>query len=471
MGMESAFRLLGILIIALITVYTLFKDDKTKIAWLAFIGSFDYFAVQIGVVWEPGKIVGFALLLFVLTRWREYLRPLALSNLQILAFYFAYVVAITLFQAQTWPQSEYLPDAFLYNEGRFLVQFSRILIGLAVICVAWQACSTEGSIRFIVRATVFAAFVLAAYAIYQIAALKLGLPTNSITRSGGSEASSDVVVSVIGNRYVERAYSLAGEPKALAAVLSLAIVLLILLPAKYIFPRHSRTFAVIALAFTVPAFVLTYSTAGYIMIAIGMAFVGVSLFFFGYRRRSMRILIAAPLLLVVASVVLGGTSEVSVEEVAEDRLMNRVEGGAGLTYADRSIIETWSSRPDLLILGAGLGGSSFYVRQYSKKYAGFTAAPRGVLGRIGDTGLVGLALWILAVGLLYVRCMKIRFRTTSVESMAVLVFCSYSLIMVVTFSTWYVEWLLYGTMAGLSARTVRSQWPEVSEVDRANSYS
>lgn len=450
MAGESLFRIAGIAVIVLITLFTLFKDDRYRVAWLAFIGAFDYFAIKMGVVWEPGKIVGFGLLILVLFHWKRYSAPLKSSGLKLLAPFFVYVVLMTLYQAQSWPQSEYLPDSFLYNEGRFLVQFSRIIIGVAAALVVWRACVSEGNIRFIVRAVVLSCGFLAAYGLYQVLAPQYGLPMTGITRGGGIDVSTNVRT-VIGREYIGRAYSFAGEPKGLAAILSLGILLLISLPHKYLFPAWGVRLGVPLLGLMFAAFLLTFSSAGYIMFLLGTVSVPVLLIYFRYPAHFAKVVAFAPVLAIVGSLLLTSVAGVRLGEVAEERVSKRVQSESALTYADKGIIQTWKDRPDLLVLGAGLGGSSFYVRQYSDAYAGFTAAPRGLLGRIGDAGLIGFALWITSVSVLFLRCMKYRHVSPRTDSLAVLVLCGYGILMVFTIATWFIEWLLYGIMAGIAS--------------------
>ena len=455
-----------VLIIVVVTFATALRSDKDKVWWLCFIGAFDYFAIRIGVVWEPGKIVGLALLILVLTHWGRYSGPLRSSGLKMFSLYFSYAVAMTLFQAQSWPYSEHLPDAFLYNEGRYLVQFSRIIMGLATALVVWRACYCEGNIRFIVRAAVAGSLVLAGYGLYQVFASQYGLPTTGITRGGGIAVSS-YVHSSIGGNYVQRAYSFAGEPKGLAAILSLGMLLLAVLPHKYIFPKLGVWIGAPALVLISVVFAMTYSSAGYIMLIVGFTMVGVLLLLYGFKGTSLRALGALPLIVAMTSIILGAAIEVDFEEVIGARITDRVTSESALTYADRSIVQTWRDRPDLLALGAGLGGSSFYVRQYSDEYAGFAAAPRGILGRVGDVGLLGIGIWALTVYLLFSRAMRYRHVAAEPDSVAVLVVCSYCVLMVLTVSTWFVEWLLYGVLTGVASVTRPVTPPKVSATTHA----
>jgi hypothetical protein len=144
----------------------------------------------------------------------------------------------------------------------------------------------------------------------------------------------------------------------------------------------------------------------------------------------------------------------SVSSIFETRVETRLDSDGMFTYAESSIVKFWEDQPYFAITGVGLGGSTFYVREYdTASYFGYIAAPRGIIGFVSDRGIVGLLLFLSAL----IKASRPLFAVAASKSpnrqvyRGILVICSVSTVMMFTAGQWHDEWLTVGLICAGAA--------------------
>jgi O-antigen ligase len=111
----------------------------------------------------------------------------------------------------------------------------------------------------------------------------------------------------------------------------------------------------------------------------------------------------------------------------------------------------------MLLSGMGLGGSSFYLREYTDKYSGFTAAPRGVIGLLADRGIVGFLLLVVPLGMTFAGLLgTVRGRPDRQLLIPSAIYITHGIIQWFTTTHWHLPWVVVGTLTGLS-RALRAE--------------
>ena len=445
--MEPQIRTLGLIISALAAIYALKRRGDMPALIFAALGPMVYFSQHVGFVLTPGKLIGLIYLAFIVVN-TKYLQILKNKYLRPFLVYYVYVIFLTLIMAFFWPENSAQAHNILYGSVmRGLVQIIQVFIGLAIVLMVIGAMTSTNSLYRMQITMLVTAACISIYGIYVWFAQKYGLPYNPITRRGGEEdLSYKLITTRINGIKTVRAYSLTGEPKGLAIDAASGVMLAYFTSAckEPIFRFvGGRVFLITLFLITL---YLTYSTAGYlIMPTIFLVGLAAQLYARQVKKGVIPRFFIFGFLAVTGSYILQFDLISTVFGVFEERVENRIGENGLYTFAEAAIVEFWWQKPQFVISGAGLGGSSFYIREFNtESYAGRVAAPRGIYGFIGDRGIIGLVLFYYAlskpVGILF-RASRMQLKGRHIY-LGMLVICLVFGILLLTRAPWYVEWLL-----------------------------
>lgn len=470
---EYHIRTIGLLITFAATLYSLKKRDDLPVFVFVIFGPLSYFSQNMGLVLSPAKLMSLMFLIHILMKPRKlsYLRNVHLRRF---IRYYTYTVFLTLLMAIFWPDYNPVSQGFFYgNTMRGFVQIFQVVLGLAIVIVIISG------LKFIyllyrVQLTLLGSMTaIAFYGIYVWFAQNLGLPFNSITRQGGLTGgySDHVISTVIGGVQKIRAYSFTGEPKALAVNACFGIVLSLFTPANKTRIRSGIKWKIVLIPLFLITLYLTYSTAGYLILPM-ILIAALTILTITDKLTHRLALNFGLVFLLGAGIMLVKQDSITTEltETFDHRIQFRLEDQGFFTYAEESMALFWSDNPLFCLTGVGLGGSSFYVREYDTlSYSGYLAAPRGIIGFIGDKGIIGLWLFFMAL----FKTAKIIYRAASSSSphrqvyRGILIVCTVNFILMLTYSLWYVEWLTVG-LACASATIAEKEFvntpPPVSRI-------
>lgn len=354
--------------------------------------------VTAGVVWRLDRLAPLVMI-GRLPRRRS-------GELEALAPFALYAVFATLVYSQFW----HVPDhvSLVYGELRFLVQLIN-LAGLVVCAIAVSRSFLRGyAVRDLAQVIWWVTAINVLVVMYQYVALIVpSLPQIGISRS----YYEDVQVAAFSFREISifRPGALAGEPKALAAIMVLYLVTW-LSGADFgkrgpINPTNSRWLAVVALI----VILLTFSTTA--LVTLTSAVIGVRIVNTRRRgnRRTMRrlALIVFIMFLAIFSVALWFPSGVDMlTERYIGRLQSFTENQKGLDYI---ALMAWSESLFRIVFGTGLGGISFDMMPYIDPYWTLAYAPNiGVVTVLCDLGLFGLCLLLVPLLLFILRSRKMQ---------------------------------------------------------------
>ena len=140
----------------------------------------------------------------------------------------------------------------------------------------------------------------------------------------------------------------------------------------------------------------TLSTAGYLVLPmVVLTAIAVQVRIGRVAQDVVMRFVAMAIILVPVSYFSGYDISGRLSAVYETRVESRIGEEGMFTYAETAMVKFWADQPVFAITGVGLGGSSFYIREYdTESYGGFTAAPRGIIGFISDKGIIGLFLFL-----------------------------------------------------------------------------
>ena len=448
--MEPLIRLAGLVLALLIILYALYRKGDAPVLAFVMLAPLSYFAINVGVVLTPAKLMGIVFLLTVLFGG-GYLRRMNNRYLSYFLAYYIYTIFLTLVMTLFWPEQNFAKQGFLYgNTMRGLVSIAQVFMGLAIVIMILDRVTSAHSLLRVQVTMLLSMALISIYGLYVWLAQRINLPFNPIVRQGGLSAEiGRRITTVIDGEYVVRAYSLTGEPKSLSINADLGIVLSVFTMAvrDRIFRWFGGQTGLLVLFFA--TLYLTLSTAGYIVLPI-VSLVAAGILVHARRlpgRTLARILALAGVLLIGA--VIGGYDILgAIGKMIDTRVTERVGSDGLFTYADVAMVKFWNDWPHYTITGVGLGGSSFYIREYdTESYTGYVAAPRGIIGFIGDKGLIGLFLFASAM----LKCLRPLTRATMgrwspnwpVYS-GILVICAISSVLMFTYALWYLEWLAVG---------------------------
>lgn len=452
--MESHIRTVVLLIVILFTIYALRRRGEMPAVIFIVFGPMAYFSQYVGVVLSPAKLIGLLFLIFVL--FDSKLMFICKNKyLQRFLSYYVYTIILTIIMGFFWPDHSAWATSFMYgNIMRGYVQIAQIFMGLAIIVMIIDSIKSVNSFYTIQFALLATMAFLSVYGVYVWFAQSTGLLYNPINRVGGAYTDlNQVIITTVDAMHVIRAYSFSGEPKSLAVDASMGIILtyFTVVWKHRIFRMFGGQIGLTALFFV--TIYLTYSTAGYLifplifMVAFGAKYYVSRITKVTITKVTQRLFFFGIILITVAFVFrLDLYNKVAV--MLGDRLVTRISQDAGMfTYAESAMFKFWADRPELILTGVGLGGSAFYIREFdTKSYEGFTAAPRGIVGFVGDRGFIGLWLFYYALAKASrVIASAARLRSSNrFIYLGVLVICLISGVLLLTKSGWYLEWLLVG---------------------------
>ncbi len=453
MGNEGNIRLFGLALVLIMGIITYRKGTHIQAALILFIGPFEYFSYYLGIVLTPAKLLGIMFLLLGLLNG-EYLKRILKSPLKEYGPYLIYAFFITLIMAPFWPDQGVAISGFMYSvSGRWLTQFLNVAVGLSlagIICIGIGY--SRNRINYI-KVIIYSCTFLSLYGIYVWFAQKNGLPFTTITRGGGSFGGREsyVIYTLIDDVRVVRAYSFSGEPKGLSIIAGLGLSLLFFTRAfKWGWQKSIVLDFLLGIVMFV-AMYLAYSTAGYLILVMG--FVAVSIVLTSIKqigKTLFRIIIFGAVVVAGSLVLQEADNSVSISRALESRVTERLDEGGLFTYAEEGMVKAWKDNPILFFTGAGLGGSTFYIREYSNKYAGYVAAARGIIGWLADIGVIGLFLFLVVVRKQFsiIRRHIMRKGDEWQSLVGLVVFGTYGLVILFTFAHWYLLWAIMGVWSG-----------------------
>lgn len=444
--MEMYFRITGLFAIGLLVVGSFshrFSRELPIILFL-FFAPFSYFGQNIGVVVEPSKLMAmlFAAYIFfnhqILNVWKY-------KYLFIFFPLYIYLLLSTVFISPMWPSGDNSQQGVMYSGVlRGYTQLIQIFLGLSIVTLFVYSIDSIDSILRSIKSIMFSLFTLCVYGLYVWTAQMTGLPFNPINRQGGGGAAGHVISESVDGIKLIRAYSFSGEPKQLASQAALGLAMLASGFRTHLYQSRNLYTVVSFLVFSGALF-LTFSTAGYLLLpAMLIVPAGIILLKGSIRRRSVLLLGAAGLLLVFAPVYFAEAYLDQLIVIFNARIFDRLSEYGLFTYAEQAVLEIWRSAPYLSVTGVGLGGSTFFIREFdAESYAGFVAAPRGVIGFIADRGLIGLTLFLVPLLICYYKMIRVA---KSVPAHAyvyyfTLVASLLHVVMLFTTGQWSDEWI------------------------------
>lgn len=468
--MESDVRTAGLATVLVFAIYALSRRREVPTLVFVMFGPLSYFSQNIGIVLTPAKLIGLVFLGFILLnpKYISYLSNRYFGNF--LAYY-VYTINLTLIMALFWPEQTVEAQGFYYgNTMRGIVQIAQVIMGLAIVIMMISGLTSAHSLFRAQFALLLSMTLISIYGLYVWFAQRTGLPFNPIIRQGGLNPELNRVIAtyVDGVRMV-RAYSVTGEPKVLAVNASFGVILTYFTAAN-----RSRLFGglrgqLVLIPLFLVTLYLTLSTAGYLILPMVLLVALMSTVSVGQlSQRTVSRLVVFGIVALLAAFFSGYDLPGLVDKVTtilEDRVESRIGADGLFTFAEAAMVKFWTDSPFFVLTGVGLGGSSFYIRLYdTESYAGFVGAPRGIIGFIGDRGLIGLLLF----GSALFKTSKVLVAAATSKSpnktiyAGVLVICLVNGVFLLTYSLWYAEWLTVGlacsaaTLAEREVRTVRT---------------
>ena len=467
--MEPIIRTTGLAITLIIALYAFNKRGDMPALIFVVLSPLVYFSQSVGIVLSPAKLLGLIFLGFLFLK-PGLIRIRKNKYLNYFKYYYIYIIYTTIVMSLFWPEALVAKQSFLYgNSMRGLVQIFQVFMGLAIVVVMMNSLTSIRSM-FRIQVTMLLSMVfLSIYGLYVWFAQRTGLPFNPITRSGGEFSELNRVINaVIDGVSSARAYSLSGEPKSLAVNTCMGVMLTYFTPAHQVSVLRGLKGEIFLTSLFLITLYLTLSTAGFIILPL-VVFVAVfTQMLVGQIDKDIIVRIFAFAILTVPVAYLGEVDLIGkVLTIFETRVESRITEDGMFTYADAAMIKFWGDSPLHTITGVGLGGSSFYVREYNTySYEGFTAAPRGMVGFIGDKGFIGLFLFLFAI---YKSSMSLiaaaRSNSPNRKIYAgILIICMVNVLLLFTYTSWGSEWL---TVALLCAGATLAQ--RESQMRRINS--
>lgn len=400
------FFLLGLLILCVRALST--NKGRLLLIFVVF-APFSYFAINLGVVLSPAKFIAIIIFLFwIFSNNGNLVRSSLLNKLYT---YWIYLIFSTLFLSSFWPEYNTFNQGVFYTASfRGIVQIFLLTIQVITITIFVQY-STSIDLNRVMTNYCWVLLFICVYGVYIYVAQRFNLPFSGINRQGRGE-SGTAVSFVFAEGRIFRAYSLTGEPKQLAVDSLIGLVLWY----KYYFRLHknrSYLLQVFVYATFVSSLYLTYSTSGYI-IAIFLA--GSLLVFSITHLKKLIPQILGVFVVIMALFSSSANLSERIFSIFEHRVNDRLEEQSITGYAEDAALNVLNKYPVFVITGVGLGGSSFYVREENRtQYAGYTAAPRGLIGILLDQGLIGLFLLGRVIYSAYFKVKHIKSETPSIK--------------------------------------------------------
>lgn len=344
---------------------------------LTFIASLLAGFITAGVVWRLDR---FAPLLMA---GRISRRPS--GTLWILLPFALYAILWTLLSSLSWDIPDHVNPA--YGEFRYIVQlFNFISMCICTWCVSRSFLSRDAP-HHLYRAIAWITAINIAVATYQYVARSTGLPQIGISRS--YDELVRVAAFSFGDIDIFRPGALVGEPKALAALMVLYLVVWYFKPGQS--SMVERGLAVAAAVILV----LTFSTTALVTLLAAGTFVLAAQI--GESRKTQKQLgstLAIGATGLVALSIMIALPATETQSLLYERYIGRLQGFAGDTSGlDQIALMVWADGPLRMLFGLGLGGISFYMMPFVDPTWALAYAPNiGIINVLCDLGVLGLIL-------------------------------------------------------------------------------
>ena len=395
-----------IVLIAILQLWTAVRSIPLGVAFYISVAGLNYFSVWLWSTWTLDRICGVILILAAFGTRR---RIGAKHSGKELTPLFLYGIVITLLGMLVWPYDSVVGQSIAYTTLRGPVQILNWIIMLGVARVIAGAIRTPDDLNLIRRFVFATALTLSLYGIYQFVAMGAGLPTTGMRRPAQdifSEGSGEQHATFkLGSRLMPRPDGLAGEPKGFGGlcVLWLAFIGSSLLDRKANKRTERKKYLAIVPLIAIALF-LTASTSAWVGAALTILLFLFLAPRFGISRNLETVAVVVLVLFFVtgaAYILLPKDQSFSsnIGSIAQTRLGDRLnsENAVG-DMPEVAAMSVLQHNPLMLITGAGLGGISFYIPQELGATATLIYAPNnGLLNRLCETGLIGLALLWLAL--------------------------------------------------------------------------
>ena len=378
-------------------VWALTRSRLTAVIYYICVATLPYFSFWMFVSWDPPRVCGALLALggLVLYRRPEGVPQAASQHLWI---FFGYVMFLTLAGAMFWPVEAMSGRSAAYGPLRPYIQ---IFTWGVMIGVAWQiaqALCTRGAFETARPWFIALGIFHGTIALYQFTAYWMDLPITGIRRVavdvGLNADDPHLGIATIGGVPIFRVMSFAGEPRSLGSASMLWITALITLYAQ----GRANWRIHMALFLSLLVLALTLSTSGW-----GGLFCGVALaLYLALRRGRPRWIsplgVFALFLGLLAVVEWSGLlpEQIVLGRIFSERWTERLSD----PLAAMDVVETLkvlAAAPQFVFFGTGAGGMSFYVAENLGGRNVILAATVGWVYLLGDLGLVGMFLMIVAM--------------------------------------------------------------------------
>lgn len=450
---EVLFRDGGLIVISLVSAYLVFTKSNWLVGWMAIVCPMAYFTTYVGFQLTPAKVLGLILIFrySIMANEEEKILVTGFSLRRYKAF-FVYVFFVTLALCWIWPNTS-ANNGFLYGTGRVLNTLMTLIMGIAIMITFYLETRTDRGLRLFIQCTFWMIVGVSIHGIYQWIGQKYGLPVIGMSRAFGAQGVAGSI-DFQGER-MARAFSVVGEPKGLASTISVGILLLIFVNSKA-FLGNLRILKIPALALMITAFVLTFSTAGFLILPLG--FVACFAVLLLARRLDLASLaivgLAIPFALPIGFGYLFESTD-DVQSYVQARTVDRLEESGILTPIDQAVFQFWNDEPLFAVIGCGRGGHSFFIREYTDAYPGFVIYARGALGLTADYGIIGMFLLFSAfIGMLIAFTKFSRMHPNNLLYSAALLVVVQMMVRSMTSSQYFTIWATMGVAAALHLRTI-----------------
>lgn len=437
--MENQVRIIGLTSLLAVALFRAYKNRTSLGLMFVVLGTLTYFTAGLGVVLDPAKGLALIALASLL------MRPLKLpAGGRTSLFYFlpwaGYVAVLTMVRPATLGADQLGTTGFAYQNGpRAAVQLIQFTGGLAVAAHIQAFLTDPIRLANTLKNWHRALIAVAVIGVYTWIAQQAGLPRPTIGRGGETAYAQDYIIStVVNGRSMPRAYSVSGEPKALASDCVLAIAV----GFAAFSLKGARTSTarppVLASLTALITLVLTLSTAGYAFALLAVP--GYAVLSHKALRSSGR---TAPIYMALG-LTLAGYALSTTSGLLESRTVDRVRNEGAFTVADSGILKHWETTPLDAVVGVGLGGANFVIRKHRQIDHNLIVAPRGLLGIIADTGLTGFLLLVLG----FIRCARDTRKWQGNSHLVGLIYIM--AVALFTFSNWYLNWAAIGISSSIA---------------------
>ena len=426
--------------ITIISIYLLRVNTKKLWYLIMLVSPMHYFSTRIGVVVEPYTILSLLFFAGAMTNIFGVKIKLYRSFKYILP-YIIYMVFRTFFSSLELSDSIVVTQGAAYKGLNYIfVTNFRFILGfcfaMGISNILFKHNSPLQAIRYYFKIHVFFVF----HGLYVWYAQANGMPFNRLNRIGRVLTETDTIHTLIGDRYVVRAYSLTGEPKMLAIdAITYAVGLII---------ERKSYFNTILLSLAMLVLFLTQSTSGYLIFLTVILSLYIYSLYAGFRLN-----LSSKISLVFVIFLLVGLTQEDVfgdlKNILEVRLFNRIETEGVQSFADKAGIAALKNSIIYSLFGAGLARSNEVIRMYDDSvYTGLLSAPRGIIGICLTHGVLGLSFLGYGIIKLFKGALsKLRNQDNSEEWRKYLVsFVVVNSVFMLTISHSYTLWLLIGVL-------------------------